>query len=339
LEFYELVFERFEDFKVAPRDDVILRVEDLKTYFFLKRGVLKAVDGVSFDLRQGEVLGLVGESGCGKSVACRSILRLVPSPGKIVAGKIIFENENLLEKNSRGMRQLRGRKISMILQDPSSSLNPVLSIGNQVAEAIKIKQRLNKADLWKAVKEMLELLRFPAPEKRLRDYPHQLSGGMNQRVVGAIALSANPKLLLADEPTTALDVTTQAQFILELRRLQKQFRLSMIFVTHDLGVVATICDRVCVMYAGKIVEQAPIDELFNKSLHPYTGGLLRSLPPLGKKVDMLPTIPGEPPLLLNLPPGCGYFPRCPLSKPRCENELPPEVAVSDDHLVRCWEVS
>ena len=324
---------------MAPRDDVILRVEDLKTYFFLKRGVLKAVDGVSFDLRQGEVLGLVGESGCGKSVACRSILRLVPSPGKIVAGKIIFENENLLEKNSRGMRQLRGRKISMILQDPSSSLNPVLSIGNQVAEAIKIKQRLNKADLWKAVKEMLELLRFPAPEKRLRDYPHQLSGGMNQRVVGAIALSANPKLLLADEPTTALDVTTQAQFILELRRLQKQFRLSMIFVTHDLGVVATICDRVCVMYAGKIVEQAPIDELFNKSLHPYTGGLLRSLPPLGKKVDMLPTIPGEPPLLLNLPPGCGYFPRCPLSKPRCENELPPEVDVSDDHLVRCWEVS
>jgi len=324
---------------VGTRNDVILRVEDLKTYFFLRRGVLKAVDGVSFKLRQGEVLGLVGESGCGKSVACRSILRLVPSPGKIVAGKIIFENENLLEKNSRDMRQLRGRKISMILQDPSSSLNPVLSIGNQVAEAIKIKQRLDKADLWKAVKEMLELLRFPAPEKRLRDYPHQLSGGMNQRVVGAIALSATPKLLLADEPTTALDVTTQAQFILELRRLQKQFGLSMIFVTHDLGIVETICDRVCVMYAGKIVEQAPVDELFNTPLHPYTVGLLSSLPQLGKKVDTLPTIPGEPPLLLNLPPGCVYFPRCPMSKPRCENELPPEVIVSEDHLVRCWDVS
>ena len=324
---------------MGTRNDVILRVEDLKTYFFLRRGVLKAVDGVSFKLRQGEVLGLVGESGCGKSVACRSILRLVPSPGKIVAGKIIFENENLLEKNSRDMRQLRGRKISMILQDPSSSLNPVLSIGNQVAEAIKIKQRLDKADLWKAVKEMLELLRFPAPEKRLRDYPHQLSGGMNQRVVGAIALSATPKLLLADEPTTALDVTTQAQFILELRRLQKQFGLSMIFVTHDLGIVETICDRVCVMYAGKIVEQAPVDELFNTPLHPYTVGLLSSLPQLGKKVDTLPTIPGEPPLLLNLPPGCVYFPRCPMSKPRCENELPPEVIVSEDHLVRCWDVS
>lgn len=323
---------------MATADNVILKVEDLKTYFFTGRGVVKAVDGVSFDVRRGEIVGLVGESGCGKSITCLSIMRLVPSPGKIVSGKIIFEGENLLDKKNRDMRQLRGSKISLILQDPSTSLNPLLNIGDQVAEAITVKYRLRKAALRTRVKEGLELVRFPAPEKRLGDYPHQLSGGMKQRVAGAIALSVMPALLIADEPTTALDVTIQAQYLQEIRNLQQQFSLSTIFITHDFGIVAAICDRVCVMYAGKIVEQADVDELFQNPLHPYTAGLLSSLPKLDKRVEKLPMIPGEPPVLLNLPPGCSYFPRCSVSKPRCRDEAPPDRLVSGNHLVRCWEI-
>jgi oligopeptide/dipeptide ABC transporter ATP-binding protein len=289
---------------------------------------------------KGEMVGLVGESGCGKSITCLSIMRLVPSPGKIVSGKIIFENENILDKNEKDMRRLRGRKISMILQDPSISLNPVLRIGGQVAEAIKVKYQLRKADLWTSVKEALELLHFPAPEKRLRDYPHQLSGGMKQRVVGAIALAVMPTLLIADEPTTSLDVTIQAQYLQEIMNLQQQFSLSTIYVTHDLSIVAAICNRVCVMYAGKIVEQADVDELLKNPLHPYTAGLLSSVPKLGNQIEKLAMIPGEPPSLLNLPPGCSYFPRCPMSKPRCRDEgAPPISPVSKDHLVRCWEVT
>ena len=318
--------------------EVILKIEDLKTYFFLSRGVVKAVDGVSFDVRRGEILGLVGESGCGKSMTCLSIMGLVPSPGEIVSGKIVLEGENLLEKSKKDMRVVRGRKMSMILQDPSTSLNPLFTIGDQVAEAIRVKHQLKRAALWKSVVKWLALLRFPAPEKRLGDYPHQLSGGMKQRVAGAIALSVMPALVMADEPTTALDVTIQAQFLQELRYLQQQFNLSAIFVTHDFGVVATICDRVCVMYAGKIVEQAEVADLFDNPLHPYTAGLLSSLPKLDKQEGKLPMIPGEPPQLLNLPPGCSYFQRCSISKPRCRDEAPSHRVVSKDHSVRCWEV-
>lgn len=316
--------------------DVILEVEDLKTYFFLRRGVVKAVDGVSFVVRRGEVLGLVGESGCGKSVTCRSIVRLVPYPGEIVSGRILLNGENLLDKDDKEMRRLRGSKISMVMQDPSSSLNPVFTIGYQIAEAVRITQRLKKSALWDRVRKLLELLNFPAPERRLRDYPHQLSGGMKQRVVGAIALSGPPMLLLADEPTTALDVTIQDQYLQELKRLQEQFNLSTIFVTHDFGVVTRICDRVCVMYAGKVVEQAGVDELLNHPLHPYTVGLLDSLPKLDTKVEKLPTVPGEPPALLNLPPGCSFSPRCTKSEPRCQAESPLIQWVSSEHAVSCW---
>ncbi|MFX0200181.1 MAG: ABC transporter ATP-binding protein, partial [Candidatus Hodarchaeota archaeon] len=225
---------------VATRKDVILKVEGLKTYFFTGRGVVKAVNDVNFEVRKGEILGLVGESGCGKSITCLSLMRLVPSPGEIVSGKIIFEGENLLEKKKREMRWLRGRKISMIMQDPSTSLNPVFTIGDQVAEAIRVKYAAKGKALWTKVKEGLKLLRFPAPEKRLRNYPHQLSGGMKQRVAGAIAVSIMPTLLIADEPTTALDVTIQAQYLQEIRNLQQQFSLSTIYVTHDLGIVAAV---------------------------------------------------------------------------------------------------
>lgn len=323
---------------MPSRTDAILKVEDLKTYFFLRRGIVKAVDGVSFDVRRGEVLGLVGESGCGKSITSLSILGLVPPPGKIVSGKIVFEGENLLSKRKSYMRRVRGRKISMILQDPSTSLNPVFNIGEQVAEAIQVKYHLRKSALWTKVKEGLELLRFPAPEKRLGDYPHQLSGGMKQRVAGTIALSVMPALVVADEPTTALDVTIQAQYLQELKNLQQKFNLSTIFVTHDFGIVAAICDRVCVMYAGKIVEQAVVDELFENPLHPYTVGLLNTVPKLDKRVDKLPMIPGEPPSLLNLATGCSFFARCPMSRPRCKDEAPPNKPISKDHSVRCWHV-
>jgi oligopeptide/dipeptide ABC transporter ATP-binding protein len=316
--------------------EVVLEVEDLKTSFFLRRGVVKAVDGVSFFVRRSEVLGLVGESGCGKSITCRSIIRLVPHPGKIISGEILLNGENLLQKNEREMRGVRGSRISMVMQDPSSSLNPVFNIGNQISEAVRNIHRLKKPAVWDRVHELLRLLNFPAPEKRLRDYPHQLSGGMKQRVVGAIALSGPPVLLLADEPTTALDVTIQAQYINELKRLQEKFRLSIIFVTHDFSVVAQICDRVCVMYAGKVMEQAGVAELFDNPMHPYTVGLLNSLPKLETKVDALPTVPGEPPTLLDLPEGCSFLPRCSSSKSECADETPPIRRVSSDHEVRCW---
>ena len=322
--------------KEKPTAEVILEVEDLKTYFFLRRGVLKAVDGVNFVVRRGEVLGLVGESGCGKSITCRSIIRLVPHPGKIVSGRILLNGENILEKDDRGMRRIRGSQISMVMQDPSSSLNPLFNIANQIAEAVRVMHKLEKSAIMDRVKELLRLLNFPAPEKRLRDYPHQLSGGMKQRVVGAIALSGPPMLLLADEPTTALDVTIQAQYLNELKRLQKRFNLSAIFVTHDFGVVAKICDRVCVMYAGKVVEQAEVGALFDNPLHPYTVGLLNSLPRLDAEVDELPTVPGEPPILLDLPPGCSFLPRCTSSEPECAAEIPPVKWLTSDHAVRCW---
>jgi len=315
----------------------ILEVKDLKAYFFTHRGVVKAVDGVSFQLKEGETLGLVGESGCGKSVTCFSIIRLVDKPaGRIVGGQVIFDGEDLLSKSEKEMRQIRGKQISMILQDPMRSLNPLFTIGDQVAEPVKIHQKLDKLMVWEKVKEMLSLVKIPSPEVRMKEYPHQMSGGMRQRIVGAMVLSCQPHLLIADEPTTSLDVTIQAQFLKLLKEIQQQSNLSMIVVTHDFGIVARVCDRVAVMYAGRIVETAGTRELFNDPTHPYTIALMNSLPKMGTKVDRLYTIEGQPPELQSLPPGCSFAPRCPEVMETCKQEYPPQSMVGEGHYMNCW---
>jgi oligopeptide/dipeptide ABC transporter ATP-binding protein len=314
-----------------------LEVRGLKTHFITRRGVVKAVDGVSFSVGEGETLGIVGESGCGKSVTCLSILRLVPAPaGRIVEGEIFIDGENLLLKSPKEMRKVRGAKVSMILQDPMTSLNPVFTIGNQVAEPIKIHQHLDKKTVWEKAKEMLALVKIPLPEVRVMEYPHQMSGGMRQRIVGAMALSCQPKLLIADEPTTALDVTIQAQFLQLLKSIQREFDLSLIVVTHDLGIVAKVCDRVVVMYAGKIVENAPIREIFNAPKHPYTIALMNSLPKMDQNLKKLPSIEGQPPDLGDLPPGCGFAPRCPRVMEICKQEFPSESVLDQGHAMSCW---
>ncbi len=316
-----------------------LEVEDLKTYFFTRWGTVKAVDGISFTLEEGESLGLVGESGSGKSMTCLSILRLVPEPaGRIVGGKIRLGGEDLIEKSEKEMRKIRGAKISMILQDPMTSLNPVFTIGNQLMEGIKIHRGLKGEKLRKRAVEMLEMVRIPSPEARLRNWPHQLSGGMRQRVVGAIALSCEPKLLIADEPTTSLDATIQVQFLRLLRQLQKETGLALIFVTHDFGVVARICDRVAVMYAGKMVEMADVRDLFNHAAHPYTQSLMKAVPKMEEKAERLISIEGEPPRLHNLPPGCAFASRCSAGKDRCDpDQFPPIVKIGEGHWVNCWK--
>ncbi|MBL7176254.1 MAG: ABC transporter ATP-binding protein [Desulfobacteraceae bacterium] len=314
-----------------------LEVKGLKTHFITRRGVVKAVDGVTFSVGEGETLGIVGESGCGKSVTCLSILRLVPAPaGRIVAGEIFIDGENLLLKSPKEMRKVRGAKVSMILQDPMTSLNPVFTIGNQVAEPIKLHQHLDKKTVWEKAKEMLALVKIPLPEVRVMEYPHQMSGGMRQRIVGAMALSCQPKLLIADEPTTALDVTIQAQFLQLLKSIQREFDLSLIVVTHDLGIVAKVCDRVVVMYAGKIVENAPIREIFNSPKHPYTIALMNSLPKMDQNLKRLPSIEGQPPDLGDLPPGCGFAPRCPQVMEICKQEFPSESVLDQGHAMSCW---
>jgi oligopeptide/dipeptide ABC transporter ATP-binding protein len=315
----------------------LLEVRDLKTHFFTRRGVVKAVDGVSFSLDEGETLGLVGESGCGKSITALSIQRLVPQPaGRIVGGEVLFEGEDLLGKTDKEMRDIRGKRISMILQDPMSSLNPVFTIGRQVAEPIKAHQGLRGRKIWEEVKEILTRVRIPSPELRIREYPHQMSGGMRQRIVGAIALSCRPHLLIADEPTTALDVTIQAQFLRLLKEVQQELGLSMIMITHDFGIVARVCDRVAVMYCGKIVESAGIRELFNNPTHPYTIALMKSLPKLEQKLSRLYSIEGQPPDLRNMPPGCAFAPRCSEAMEICKKEYPPVSTVGDGHQASCW---
>ncbi len=318
----------------------LLQVENLQTHFMSRWGTAKAVDGVSFSVYPGETLGLVGESGCGKSVTCLSILRLVPEPaGKIVGGRVLWEGEDLLKKSEAEMRRIRGRCISMILQDPMTSLNPVFSIGDQVAEGIAIHQRLKAKALWKKTVEVLGRVRIPSPKARLREYPHQFSGGMRQRVVGAISIACEPRLLIADEPTTSLDVTIQLQYLALLKEIQKRTGVAMIFVTHDFGIVAKICDRVAVMYAGKIVEIAGVRDLFNKPAHPYTRALLDSIPNLDEEVDRLYSIDGQPPALHGLPPGCAFAPRCSWATRRCDTEYPAEVFLGSDHMARCWEIA
>jgi oligopeptide/dipeptide ABC transporter ATP-binding protein len=302
----------------------LLDVKNLKTYFFSRGGVVKAVDNVSFSVQPGDTLGVVGESGCGKSVTALSVMRLVSSPGKIVDGEINFNGENIMEKNAEELTDLRGSKISMIFQDPMTSLNPVYTVGYQIAETVKRHRKdLNSDQSWKRAVEMLDLVRIPDARRRAKNFPHEFSGGMRQRVMIAIALACNPQLLIADEPTTALDVTIQAQILELMKGLSKEFGTAVMLITHDLGVVAGSCQHVNVMYAGHVVESAPVKQIFETPAHPYTVGLLHSIPRLDDQRGIkLTPISGQPPDLLNPPPGCPYAPRCPRVQERCRQEIP-----------------
>ena len=317
----------------------LLVVEDLRTHFFTRRGVTRAVDGVSFTLDAGETLALVGESGSGKSVTCLSLVRLVPEPaGRIVGGRVLLDGEDLLQKSPSQMRRVRGRQIAMVLQDPLTSLNPALTIGTQVSEVVRLHQGLRGTSLRQRVLESLRRLRIPAADTRLRHYAHQFSGGMRQRVSSAIALSCAPRLLIADEPTTALDVTIQAQYLELLKEVQASAGVAVILVTHDFGIVAAIADRVAVMYAGRIVEMGTTLQVFDEPSHPYTRALLRCLPDVNLKRQQLVEIGGQPPDLARLPPGCPFAPRCPERQAICDESFPPTVTVSSGHVTSCWAV-
>ncbi|MGG4495979.1 ABC transporter ATP-binding protein [Brevibacillus reuszeri] len=316
------------------KPDVLLSVKDLAVYFY-SSGVVKAVNGVSFDLRQGETIGIVGESGSGKSVTSTAILGLIPSPpGKIERGSIVFEGKDLTKLPQNEMRKIRGNEISMIFQDPMTSLNPVFTVGNQIIEVIRLHQQVNKKEARIRAIEMLKLVGIPEPEKRLEQYPHEFSGGMRQRVMIAIALACNPKLLIADEPTTALDVTVQAQILELMKKLQDDLKTSIIMITHDLGVVWESCQKVLVMYAGNTVEYANVEDLYQNPLHPYTWGLLDSQIK-SDTVGKLPSIPGNPPDLRNDIAGCYFAPRCKYAQEKCFTERPPLIEVSPEHMVAC----
>ena len=315
----------------------VIDVRNLKTHIVTRWGTIKAVDDVSFTVAPGETLGLVGESGSGKSMTCLSILRLVPRPAaRIVGGAVILDGEDLLEKSEREMQRIRGRRVAMILQDPMSSLNPVFSVGMQVREPLAGYHGLSGRALRSRAVDLLASVGISSPESRLAAFPHQLSGGMRQRVVGAMAIAAPPRLLIADEPTTSLDLTIQAQYLRLLEELQERYRLAMIFVTHNLGIVAKMCDHVAVMYAGRIVEAGPVEEIFRAPLHPYTRALLESVPRLGESAEWLTAIEGQPPDLAALPRGCAFAPRCPRVMDRCRAEEPPELAIAPGHSTRCW---
>ncbi|MFC1930312.1 ABC transporter ATP-binding protein [Chloroflexota bacterium] len=317
----------------------LLEVKDLKTYFFTRRGVVKAVDGVSFSLEKGKTLGLVGESGCGKSITCLSIMRLISPPGRIIGGKILLDGEDILSLSEKEMQRVRGKRVSIILQDPMSSLNPAFSVGDQVGEAIRKHQGTQGTALREKNIEMLKLVRVSSPEVRIDQYPHQFSGGMRQRVVGAIALSCQPRVLIADEPTTSLDVTIQLQYLKLLKDIQQKSQLGVIFITHDFGVAARVCDTVAVMYAGKIVEVASIVEFFANPLHPYTQALMGSVCKPGQKVERLYSIEGQPPRLDELPPGCSFAPRCQYVYDKCRRDPAPTLAmIHKEHSARCWKL-
>lgn len=313
----------------------ILRVAELETSFATAGGELRAVDGVSFDVLPGEAFGLVGESGCGKSATCRSIIRLLPDHAT-TAGVVEFGGENLLTLSAAAMRRVRGGQISMVFQDPMTALNPVTKIGDQVAEAVQAHQRVGRKAARARALELLRLVGMPSPEQRLDDYPHRFSGGMRQRVVIAIALAGEPQVLLADEPTTALDVTIQDQILALIVRLQAELGMSVVLVSHDLGVVAQVCRRVAVMYAGQIVEQGPVDEVLGAPRHPYTIGLLASLPGLGQRERLLRPIGGAPPTLLHPPSGCRFHPRCQFAQERCASWEVERLSVGPDHDAACW---
>ena len=320
--------------------DKILEVHNLKTYFYTDDGVVKAVDGVDFDVRRGEIVALVGESGCGKSVTSFSIMQLVGAPGKIVDGEVLFNDRDLLKLPEAEMRLMRGDRLSMIFQQPTSCLNPVFRVGEQIAEVLQIHRRMDKKEGWEKAVHLLRTVGIPEPGKRVYSFPHELSGGMAQRVMIAMALACEPELLIADEPTTALDVTIQAQILDLMRGLQAEFGASIILITHDMGVVAEMAARVSVMYAGRVVEQAAVDRLFDNPLHPYTHGLLASIPVMGVVTNRLDTIPGAVPNLIDLPPGCKFAPRC-LARLEhnlqiCTEREPDLIEYEPDHHVRCW---
>jgi len=317
---------------------ILLQVRDLKTYFYTDAGVVRAVDGVSYDLRQGETLGLVGESGCGKSVSALSILRLIANPpGKIVGGEIFFEGKDLLKISEEEIRSIRGNHIAMIFQEPMTSLNPVLTVGLQIGEALELHRNMNKKETREEILRLLRMVGIPDPERRIGDYPHQFSGGMRQRVMIAMALSCNPKLLIADEPTTAVDVTIQAQLLEVVKELTSRLGTAVMLITHNLGVVARHVNRMAVMYAGRIVEQGPAAEVYAHPRHPYTIGLLASVPRLDKpRKERLVPIDGQPPNLILLPPGCSFIPRCSYRMEICSKERPELRPVGDGHFTACW---
>ncbi|MBA7528175.1 Oligopeptide transport ATP-binding protein OppD [subsurface metagenome] len=314
----------------------LLEIKNLKTHFFTHEGTVKAVDGISFKINQGETLGIVGESGSGKSVTALSVMKLIPHPpGKIIGGEIYFEGKDLLKVDDKEIRKIRGKKISMIFQEPMTSLDPVFTIGHEIGEAIQLHQGLNKEEARKKSIEILKIVGMPDVEKRIDNYPHELSGGMRQRVMIAMALSCNPTLLIADEPTTALDVTIQAQILRLINDLKDKFGASVMLITHDLGVIAEMCDNVAVMYAGHIVEYTDVYTLFSNPLHPYTKGLSKSIPRMNVEAEHLDAIPGLVPNLLDLPSGCPFYPRCDFSFKRCVEEMPELIEIENSHLVKC----
>ena len=314
----------------------LLAIRGLTTEFLTEGGVIRAVDNISFSISRGGTVGLVGESGCGKSVTSLSIMRLLGSPGRIVSGEILLDGSDLTKIPEAEMRGFRGNRISMIFQEPMTSLNPVFTVGDQVGEVFRIHQGLNRKDAREKSIEMLRMVRIPAPEARVDEYPHQLSGGMRQRVMIAMALACRPELLIADEPTTALDVTIQAQILELMSSLQRDLGTSILLITHDLGVVAEVCESVVVMYAGRIVEKAPVNAIFSSARHPYTQGLLNSIPRIGRKVIRLPTIEGAVPAPGDDPQGCRFQGRCPLVEPRCREVEPVLALLAPQHEVACW---
>jgi len=317
----------------------LLNIHNLKTYFYMLGNVRRSVDGVDLIVKEREVLGLVGESGCGKSVTCLSILRLIPEPpGRIVSGEILFRGKNLLKINSKDLRNVRGNEISMVFQEPMTSLNPVITCGEQIAEVIRSHLHVSKREAAEQTIELIHMVGIPDPVRRMKEYPHQLSGGMLQRIMICIALACKPALLIADEPTTALDVTIQAQILDLLRRLQEQYQMAVLLITHDFGVISEMADRVAVMYAGKIQETASVKELFREPKHPYTRGLMASLPSLSRGKDRLVTLPGSVPDPGAFPDGCRFHPRCPIADNYCRTEEPPLEIKYSNHLVRCWKV-
>ena len=316
----------------------LLDIRRLSTHYVSARGtrVTRAVDDVTLSLDQGQTLGIVGESGSGKTTLALTLLRMLPPAARVVSGEMLFEGSDLLKKSEHEMRRIRGKRIAMILQDPMMSLNPLFTVGDQVAEPIRVHEGAPRRSAWRRATELLKAVRIAAPERRVGEYPHQLSGGMRQRIVGAIAISCEPKLLIADEPTTSLDLTIQAQYLKLLRDLQRAHNLALIFITHNLGIVAKMCDQVAVMYAGRLVEAGPVKQIYNSPAHPYTRALLESIPRLGDSRQRLTAIEGQPPDPSAPPPGCAFHPRCPKVMDRCRTEAPPEFRVADSQTSRCW---
>jgi len=316
----------------------LLRLENLSTHYVSSQGtrVVKAVDEVSLSLNAGETLGIVGESGSGKSTLALTMLRVLPPAARIVSGRIMFQGEDLVAKSDAEMREVRVKRIAMILQDPMASLNPLFSIGNQVAEPIRVHNGTPRSTAWTKARDLLKAVRIPSPETRLRQYPHEMSGGMRQRIVGAIGISCEPRLLIADEPTTSLDLTIQAQYLNLLRELQREHGLALIFITHNLGIVAKMCDQLAVMYAGRLVESGSVSRVFNAPAHPYTKALLNSIPRMSDRSRRLTAIAGQPPDLAKLGRGCAFAQRCPRVIDRCRAEAPPAFPLGDGQLARCW---